>query len=87
VVEHPVRLEILDRLDGEPLTLSRLSTGIGKDEQRVAYHVQVLESSGLVAETSDAEEGQSLYVTRLKHQPCWITRAVNTRRQRNREQG
>jgi DNA-binding transcriptional ArsR family regulator len=82
-VEHPVRLDILMRLDRQPLTLSRLSASIDKNEVRVVYHLRVLRSSGLVDETGDEEERQPLYVARLSDQACWVARAVNERAFRN----
>lgn len=76
-MEHPVRLDLLARLDRRPLTLAQLSARIGKDQLLVAYHVQVLASSGLVSEAGDDEDRQTLYVARLKRHPCWVARAVN----------
>jgi DNA-binding transcriptional ArsR family regulator len=87
VVEHPVRLAILACLDGELLTLSQVSARIGRDEKHVAYHVKLLDSSGLVEAAGDGEEGGNLYVARRKHQPCWVARAVNEHRLGNRRAG
>jgi DNA-binding transcriptional ArsR family regulator len=76
-VEHPVRLDILGRLDRHPQTLSRLNAGIDRGEPLVAYHVQMLESAGLVEKAGDAAGRHTLYIARLKDHPCWIARAVN----------
>jgi DNA-binding transcriptional ArsR family regulator len=78
VVEHPVRLDILNCVDGEPLTMPLLSARIGGSEKRMSYHLKVLYSFGLVIKAGDGQGG-SLYVARLKDQPCWVTRAVNQR--------
>jgi hypothetical protein len=84
VVEHPLRLDILCRLDGRPLTVPQVSAMIGIDAKYGEHHAQLLGSAGLLEKVGDDEEGQVLYVARLKDQPAWITRAVNERRHARR---
>lgn len=85
VVEHPLRLDILCRLDGRPLTVPQVSALVGIDARQGEHHAQLLDSFGLLEKAGDGEGGQTLYVARLKDQPAWITRAVNERRHARRQ--
>lgn len=81
VVEHPVRLDLLDRLDRQPQTVARMSRRIGREERAVEYHLRQLEAFGLAAKAGDDEgDGRPLYAANLRDHPVWVARAVNVRR-------
>jgi len=86
VVEHDARLDILCSLHPtEPMGIAQVSSKTGMRPRRATHHLRILDSFGLVSETDDVEDGQALYVTRLKESPAWVTRAVNHHRQARAE--
>ena len=50
---EPMRIRILDRLRGEPLTVGDLAEALGTSQQNVSKHVGVLARAGLVAREKD----------------------------------
>jgi len=80
IVTHDFRLDILCCLDGEALTIPHVSAMLGKDERHVAHHMKMLDSFELVGQEGEVEEGQPLYVARLKEHPTWVVRAINDHR-------
>jgi DNA-binding transcriptional ArsR family regulator len=83
VVEHDVRLDMLDCLDGTPLTITEVGDRISRDKTHVGYHMKMLVTFGLVEVTE--REGEALYVCDLSDQPAWITTAVSVRGERRGE--
>jgi hypothetical protein len=80
IVTHNFRLDILCCLDGEPLTISKVSARIDKNERHVAHHMKMLDSFDLVGQEGETEAGQPLYVARIKEHPTWVMRAINKHR-------
>jgi predicted transcriptional regulator len=81
VVEHEARLNILSCLDAsEPMSIAQVCNKAELHTTQVSHHLRILDSFGLVK--GEGENGQALYVTRLKQNPAWVRRAVNRHRHR-----
>jgi DNA-binding transcriptional ArsR family regulator len=53
---HPLRLQMVDRLDTRPMTVKELAAELGVARNKLHYHVNILERHGIVRAASDAGE-------------------------------
>lgn len=69
VVEHPARLAILACLDRQsPQTMVQVRIATRLDEKVLAYHMKTLDTFGLVQQKGSTDDGEPLYVGRLRRQ-------------------
>ena len=71
----PVRRAIVARLSGGPATVNELAAPFDITKQAVSKHIQVLEHSGLVTRTRDAQRRPvHLDAAALERLTAWIDR-------------
>jgi DNA-binding transcriptional ArsR family regulator len=83
LLQHHFRLDILFCLVHESLSLTALSTRLGKPAAAVAYHLGVLGSRDLVEREEASGENGVLYTANLDGQPAWVAEAVADRKESN----
>jgi DNA-binding transcriptional ArsR family regulator len=53
VLGEPMRIRILDRLRGGPMSVGELTVALGTSQQNVSKHIGVLSGAGLVSREKD----------------------------------
>jgi DNA-binding transcriptional ArsR family regulator len=82
LLHHEGRLDLLCCLvDGESLTVPRLSDEAGLSRRAVRHHLDLLAAFDLVAEDG-TRDGEPRYAATLEEQPDWVREAIEEHRGR-----